>query len=240
MPIIAVSQFVRRQTPESEFSYYDGNWEDLATMATTYFAQAHPGYRDGVCLIPVPPNNFYTSITQLNEGDEFEGVYLPRQAGETPRKRIWKKNGQKMPAQSCELVLYRHDVLAENHEQSCDTDWEIISINASPQTEGGVPLTVGTLLANHFQDSGGTATHLNPEELVDALRVSYFYWKDKMNCKSVTIFENLHEIICDSRSETLWFTQQELAQLGSRCPICEGTDWSSTGKIKKEKDGKCS
>jgi len=193
MPEIAVSQFVRRQTKESEFSYYDGKWEDLVKLVTTHFPNALLGYRDGVCLVSVPVNDFYTSVVQfytsvvqLNEGDELEGVYLPRQTGETPRKRVWKKNGQKMPAKYCEIVLYRHDVLAENNEQSCDADWEIISINASPEggvPEGGIPLTVGTLLANHFQDSGGTATHMSPEKLVHALRVSYFYWKDKINCK---------------------------------------------------------
>ena len=183
MPTIAASQFVHRQTKESPFSYYAGEWGDLEILATRHFAQARPGYRDGVCLVPVPPEKFYTSTVQLQEGDELEGVYAPRQPGEAPRKQVWKKNGEKLPAKSVELVLYRHDVLLEGNEASCDADWEIISINAHPEVEADVPMPTGTLMANHFVDSGGTTTHMTDQEFVAALKKSYFYWRDKLHCR---------------------------------------------------------
>ena len=53
-----------------------------------------------------------------------------------------------------------------------------MSINART-CEDEEPITVGTLMANHFHIDGGTATGMTPEEFVAALRKSYLYWKDK-------------------------------------------------------------
>ena len=149
-----------------------------------YFAK--PGYRDGVLLVPVGPQGFHAAVVDLEEGDEFGGVYEPRQPGEEPRCQIFVKK-DKQPAESVEIVLYRHDVLAENNERSTDADWEIISINASTLPAGyEVPMRVGTMLANHFQVSGGTATGWSDEELVAKLREAFMFWKDKALAKPAT------------------------------------------------------
>jgi len=185
MSKIAVSEFAKRQTKDSPYSYFSGSWGTVLEITEQHFHLALPGYRDGVVLIPVPPHGFYSSVVTLREGDEFAGVYKSRQPGEAPRRQIWVKRA-KAPAKSVQIVLYRHDVLVENDEQSCDAEWEIVSINASTDENAVgdvVPKTVGTLLANHFQDSGGTATGWTPERLEKELRVSYFYWKDKANAQ---------------------------------------------------------
>jgi len=77
-----------------------------------------------------------------------------------------------------DVVLYRKDVLAENKENTTDAEWEIVSINASPE-EGELPIMPDTLIANHFQLSGGTATNMSDSEFVEALKKSVLYWKDK-------------------------------------------------------------
>ena len=181
MPTIAVSHFVKRQTPQSPFSHYDGDWDEVLRIAHTLFCFGKQGYRDGVLLVPIPADKCYTNIVQLQPGDKFAGEFSARQTGEAPRKSTYVIGGKKMPAKSAMLVLYRHDVLLENNEQSCDADWEIISLNASPfeQMASELPMSVGTLLANHFQLSGGTATNMSNDDFVRALRMSVEFWKDK-------------------------------------------------------------
>ena len=179
---IAASNFVKRQTPESEFSHFAGTWEELEIMTLQSFVAGRytQGYRDGVLEVPVDPEKFYSNIVQLKEGDMLAGTYKPRQAGEEPRKSVHVVGGRKSPAASVVIILYRHDVLAETNEPSCDSDWEIISINASYFPEGvRMPMSVGTLMANHFQWSGGTATNMTDAEFVKALKKSAEFWKDK-------------------------------------------------------------
>ena len=214
---IALSDFVRRQTAGSRFSHFAGTDAELLRRVEENFSKAKPGYRDGVLLVPVDPDGFFTSTVLLREGDKFEGVYEPRQKGEAPRKHITVIGGKKAPAIRVEIVLYRKDVLAEGkentmvcpncegagvldtpgteyifgHPVSCNcsafekvpiAEWEIISNNAPP-TEEPEPMSVGTLLANHFHvegsNDGGTSTGMSDAELVAALRKSFTYWRDK-------------------------------------------------------------
>ncbi|MGO8746391.1 MAG: DUF3228 family protein [Thermoguttaceae bacterium] len=178
-PSIAVSQFVLRQTAASPYTHFDGQWSEILEMVRTHFHRAKPGYRDGVLLVPLPPQGFYTGIVKLESGDRLVGRYIPRHAGEEPRKETFVvREGGKSPAKRVDVVLYRHDVLAENDEQSSDADWEIISVNGLP-TEEEAPMSPGTLMANHFQISGGTATGMNPEQFEAALKESFLYWRDK-------------------------------------------------------------
>jgi hypothetical protein len=181
--LLAISDFVKRQTPDSEFSHFTGSWDELLLLTLQYWQHQKPGYREGVVLVPVPvgvPSRFFSNIVQLKAGDMLEGVVRARQVGEEPRKSTGVVGGQKMPAVSVEIVCYAHHVLAENGEQSSDAEWEIISINASPfAPDVQVPMPVGTLIANHFQFSGGTATGMTAEQFEAALRESATFWKDK-------------------------------------------------------------
>ena len=187
---IAVNPFVKRQTAESEFSHFTGTWEQLRQRVQRNYEAGHfkQGYRDGVILVEVesgvPEHKgcFYTNIIQLQEGDKLAGEYKCRKEGEEPRKSTWVVGGKKMPAESVQVVLYRHDVLAENNEHSSNADWEIISLNASPFPAGEeIPMSAGTLMANHFQVSGGTCTNMTDSEFVAALKKSFMFWRDKAN-----------------------------------------------------------
>ena len=175
---IAISNFVRRQTPESQYSHWTLSDKDLIALTESNFNNAKKGYREGVCLIPVPAQGFFSSVVKLRPGDKLEGVYEARKEGESPRKNIYSVSGNKIPAVSVDIILYSHAVLAENNEQSCDSDWEIISVNASP-TEGETPIPTGALIANHLQLSGGTATNMSNDDFVELLRKSVDFWSDK-------------------------------------------------------------
>ena len=179
IPTIAVSAFVRRQTAASAYTHFEGEWSEVLERVRAGFHRAKPGYRDGVVLVPVPPEGFYTGIVQLVAGDRLVGRYVPRHPGEEPRKETFVVRSEgKSPAKRVDVVLYRHDVLAEDNEQSSDAEWEIISVNGLP-TDDEAHMSPGTLMANHFQISGGTATHLTPEQFEAALKESFLYWRDK-------------------------------------------------------------
>ena len=175
---IHINNFVRRQTATSPFSYWTCDDEELLRRVKKGWEMRKPGYRDGVVLVPVDPEGCFSGIVQLKAGDKLVGEYSARKDNEEPRKHTYAVNCEKMPAKSCYVVLYRHDVLAENKENETEKEWEMVSFNASP-TEGDPPINPGTLMANHFQLSGGTATKMSDEEFVRALRESVLYWKDK-------------------------------------------------------------
>jgi len=174
---IAFNNFVSRQTETSPFTHWNLFDDVVLSRVQENFGKAKQGYRDGVVLVPVEPEGFFSSIVQLVEGDKLEGEFKARRPGEDPRKTLHAK-GQKIPAKSVDVVLYRNDVLAENKENTTDAEWEIVSINASPE-EGELPIMPDTLIANHFQLSGGTATNMSDSEFVEALKKSVLYWKDK-------------------------------------------------------------
>lgn len=177
---IAFNNFVRRQTADSSFSHWTISDEVLLNRVKCEFSKAKPGYRDGVILVPVDPDGFFSSVIQLKAGDKLEGEFKARREGEDPRKTLYAK-GNKMPARMVDVVLYSKDVLADNSENSTSADWEIVSINASPEERwrGELPIQPDTLIANHFQLSGGTATNMTDSEFVAALKTSVLYWKDK-------------------------------------------------------------
>jgi hypothetical protein len=182
---IGTNECVMRQTATSEYSHFDGSWEELEALTLSAFGanRIKPGYRDGVVLVEVDPERFYTSVVELEDGDIFRGEFKRRVVGEEPRKSVYvvRPNG-KQKACAVDIVLYRKDVLAENNENSTDADWEIVSINARPTNEE-MPMSPSTLMANHFQVSGGTATKMTNDEFVAELERCFRYWRNKSHAR---------------------------------------------------------
>lgn len=175
---IHITDFVRRQTPESCHSHWN-LWDEtlIARVREGWFIGAQ-GYREGVMLVPVNPEGFFTSIVTLKKGDKLAGAFVPRVPGEEPRKTVVVESAhEKQPAVMVDVVLYRDDVLAEGGDQT-GHEWNIVSVNAYP-TDEPAPMHPDTLIANHFKLSGGTATNMTPEEFEAALRRAVMYWKDK-------------------------------------------------------------
>lgn len=189
---VHINSFVRRQTPDSEFSHYEGPpccvdpWENIRTRVEGVLSGKgtwgpKPGYREGVYLIGLTPEYFYSGVVSLKEGDELRGTFRARRKGETPRKSVGVVGATKMPAKSVEIVIYASTVLAEdgsNELPAEDGNWEIISINANPLEEE-MPINPNVLMHNHFGSDGGTDTKLSDEDFVKMLRESFQFWKDK-------------------------------------------------------------
>lgn len=187
---VHVNSFVKRQTPESEFSHWEGPpdcedvWENLRSAIELMVENdigVEPGYRDGVILVHCNPQHFFSGVVQLQAGDKLVGEFKARRDGETPRKSVGVVGAKKLPAKSAFVVLYSSAVLAEGEDNELppeEGNWEIISINASP-CEGEMPISPMVLLHNHFGSDGGTDTNLSDAELVAMLRESFLFWKDK-------------------------------------------------------------
>lgn len=176
MNTFAINSFARRQTLESGFSHFGGDDDQLLAVIESSFALAKPGYRDGVVLVPVPPENFFSGVTTLFAGQKMVGTFESRRDGESPRKQLRAAEGGKLPAKAVDIVLYRNDVLGA--DASTEATWEVVSINARPTAEPE-PIGVEVLLHNHFGSEGGTETNMTDAELVAQLRESFLYWKDK-------------------------------------------------------------
>lgn len=211
--VIGINDFVKRQTTDSKYAHFEGTWEELIAMVDEAFVDwngglnVRNGYRQGVVLVKIPPDKFFSSIVELKEGDKFLSIYKPRREGEKPYiQSIYKNN--KVPAKFVEIVLYSHDVLKENNEQSTDLPWEIISINAFPdETES--PMPPETEARNILKLPGGTDPKLedkSKEELItyiNNMAKSIIYWnshvqvtpiqKNEVKCPACGIVTAFHE-----------------------------------------------
>jgi hypothetical protein len=202
-PTFGINPFVLRQTPESEFTHFDGGWDRLLELVREHFHEAKPGYREGVCLVPVPAEGFFCGVVVLEEGDKLVGEYKARRPGEEPRKTTrvlrprerhvgpaaiergahWTETypipgAGKSACAHVDVVLYSRETLEEGGEDCTGEDWDVISVNGR-LTDEEMPIAPMTLIANHFELDGGTATGMSSEEFEAALRESVLFWKNK-------------------------------------------------------------
>ena len=69
-----------------------------------------------------------------------------------------------------EFILYRHDVLAENNENTTDAEWELISIQAVPEGVDQLPMGPVTMMRNQLELPGGTKANYSSEQWAEAVR----------------------------------------------------------------------
>jgi len=172
MTTIGTSDFVKRQTPESTFTHFDGTWSELEKLVDAYFYNHISGYKPGVVLIDVPAENFYMH-GPLKIGSKLEAKFEPRAAGEDPVLQIINHD-PKIVCNFVDIVLYRHDVLAEDDNRSTDATWEIVSINGKESNEPE-PMKPVTMARNQLHLTGGTKANYTPEEFAKAI----MYWNKR-------------------------------------------------------------
>lgn len=165
---IKTSNFVRRQTPDSKFAHFEGSWEDLESLVLENLGEAQPGYRDGVVLVPVPPNKFKSSVVKVTSDTHLWASLEARQNQETPVITVVARGVPKTPAVAVDVVIYRADVLAEDNDRSTDADWEIVSVNARV-TEEPEPMDPVTMARNFLRLAGGTKGSFTAEEFAKAI-----------------------------------------------------------------------
>lgn len=163
--------------PKSRFSHFEGTWEELIQLVSENFAQAKPGYRDGVLLVPVPAARFRSGIVEVTKDTRLKTTFEPRRPEEVSFLQTVAVGAEKLPAKYVEIVIYRHDVLAENDDHSTDASWEIISINARP-TEEPEPLTPVAMARNMLGLPGGTMAEYSAEQFAHSI----IYWSSRVMC----------------------------------------------------------
>lgn len=184
--IIHMTNFVlNRQTKDSSYSHWDIPIQEI--IKRVYEAgieNQQAGYREGVTVVKLlNAEGFYSPIIELKEGMKIYGEFQRRKENEEPRRETYVIS-EKQKAKTVFAVLYHKDVLAEKNENETSSDWEIVAILASPsEDEKPSPMPVSTLLANHFEFSGGTATKMSDSQFIEALKESATYWKNKVRCK---------------------------------------------------------
>lgn len=196
---VACGEFVKRQTPESGYSHFEGTWEELEQLVTKQMevdpSRIHPGYRDGVVLVDLVSYGFKSAIVSLNEKTKLTANYAPRRLGEAPFLRVSAK-ADKQDAKYAQVVLYRHDVLAENNERETDAEWEIVCIKARV-TEEEEPMDPYTMARNFLHLAGGTKGNFSAEDFAKSI----VYWnnhcmttgKPKWYRKVVDLFRRLRD-----------------------------------------------
>lgn len=172
MPKVGVNEFVRRQTPESRFSHFNGTWEELATIVERWMelGATRPGDRDGIILVILPPDRFQSGVVEVTAETPLRATFEARRDGEAPFIQVVAVGGEKLAAKVVEVVLYRRDVLGKE-ATTPDADWEIISVNARP-TLHVEPMTPMAMARNFLELPGGTRVEYTAEEFARAI----IYW----------------------------------------------------------------
>ncbi|MDD4762086.1 MAG: DUF3228 family protein [Candidatus Pacebacteria bacterium] len=170
---IAINNFVTRQTADSRFSHFAGSFEELASLVEANFSKAEPGYKDGVLRIPVPAEGFFSGVIHLTPETELVARFQPRRQGEDPYVVVTAR-GEKAPAAVVEIIVYRHDVLAANNDNSTVDEWEIVSINAR-DTQEPEPQHPVSMARNVLGLAGGSSASYTAEEFAKSI----VYWSTR-------------------------------------------------------------
>ena len=168
--LLSTHAFVLRQTKASEFSHFDGTWDELVSLTVENWANQRAGYRDGVVLVTVPADKFYSATVELNEkmvmDMRLQAQFKARKSDEEPVAGI-VLFGEKQPARFVDIVCYRADVLAEDNDRTSEADWEIISINAALIPEE--PMNPVAMARNFLHKTGGTKGSYSETEWANAV-----------------------------------------------------------------------
>jgi hypothetical protein len=178
-PLIGVSDFVRRQTPESAHNHFAGSWEELAALVHHHWPQRRSSpHNPGVALVPMPVkwlDRFYTSLVKITPETPLKATFAPRAEGEAAFVQIAAPGYSKQPAKRVELVVYSHETLAQDGDapEPRQADHYLVSINAYA-SEADEPMHPMTLARNFLGLKGGTQPLVpySAEEFAQAI----VYW----------------------------------------------------------------
>ena len=178
--LIGINEFVHRQIKGSGKTYViDLTLDEIRQHAQKQLAkgQYEEGYRDGVILAKVDNsllNHFICPFVKITEETKLKAEIIRRRPEEEPYIQIRALNGSPLKTNSVELILYRNDVLAETHEDTTDSDWELISFHAIPKGVIDMPMGPTTMMRNQLQLQGGTKAYYESEKWATSVR----FWQE--------------------------------------------------------------
>lgn len=179
MEKVAVNTFVHRQIKGSGKTYSKTlTFEDIASDAEKQMAKKHfeEGYRDGVRIVRASTKNikyFHCPFVKIDKSTELISRVVKRQDNEEYYIQTRAKSGKNLEAGKVEYILYRHDVLLENNENSTSADWELISIHSVPKGIDKMPMGPVTMMRNQLNLEGGTRAKYPSDEWAE----SVYFWQ---------------------------------------------------------------
>ena len=173
---VGVNEFVKRQIKGSGKTFSKSmTFPDIAQHAEKQMEKNlyKTGYRKGVRIVQVSNslvNDFICPFIKICQDTKFVAKFIRRQHFEEPYIQIRALNGTLLQAGKVELILYSHEVLKENNENSTNCGWELISINSIPKGLPNLPIGAVTMMRNQLNLPGGTKAKYSSEEWANSVR----------------------------------------------------------------------
>jgi|TARA_B100001996_G_scaffold79455_1_gene58580 hypothetical protein len=167
---VGVNDFVFRQKEGSGKSYTNKlSFQEIADHADHQMELDlyQEGYRKGVRIIDVDSsltNKFICPFVRIEKNTKLLARYVQRREDEDLYIQIRAQSGEPLLAGKVELILYHHDVLSENNEQTTDFEWELISFHAVPKGIDFLPMGPVTMMRNQHELPGGTKAKYSSED----------------------------------------------------------------------------
>ena len=177
---VSVNVFVKRQIKGSGKTYAEGlSFEKIAQHAEEQLKNHHytKGYRDGVILVHVAKkliSHFTCPLVKIAEATKLKATVVKRRPKEETYIQVRALSGTPLKTGSVDLILYRHDVLAESNEESTDADFELISFHAIPKEIDNMPMGPVTMMRNQLQLIGGTKAFYESEKWAQSIK----FWQE--------------------------------------------------------------
>ena len=174
--IVAINEFVRRQTMFSGKTYSEElSFEFFAQHAEQKIInkQFREGYRPEVRIVKLDKKYVKKVIcpyVKISKNTKLSAQIVKRRENEEPYIQIRALNGKLIKAGQVELILYHHDILHENDENTTDADWELISINALPEGISSMPMGPITMMRNQLELIGGTKAKYSSGEWASSVQ----------------------------------------------------------------------
>jgi hypothetical protein len=182
MKTVSVNSFVTRQIKGSGKSYAIlTSYSEMALWAEQEINKTSGnvinGYRDGVVLVIIDDDrvkNFVSPLIKIDENTELLAKWQQRRPDEDYYIHVSAKSGDHAPVGKVELILYSHDVLAEDNEAETKADWELIAFNAIPVGIDKMPMNPVTMMRNQLHLQGGTQGYYSSEDWAEAIH----FWQN--------------------------------------------------------------
>jgi hypothetical protein len=107
-----------------------------------------------------------TTTVAVDPQSKVNAELYRRRPTEEPYVRVTVA-GPAQRAKFAQVILYAKDTLGKNNERSRDTDWEIVSLVASPVEKE--PMDPVTMMRNMRGKAGGTQVNYTAEQLLDSV-----------------------------------------------------------------------
>jgi hypothetical protein len=173
---VQVNDFVKRQTKSSGKAYS----EELSFDFFAKYAQKKilknefiEGYRPEVRIVKLESkyvHKVFCPYVRITNDTKLSAKLVKRRDNEDPYIQIRAMNGVLVDTGSVNLILYRHDILLENNENTTNADWELISINALPEGVDSMPMGPITMMRNQLDLNGGTKAEYSSDEWAKSVR----------------------------------------------------------------------